>query len=75
MTQRTSLTIMADYHQIHICDPAHVEDWSDLWTEQTVADRIVACPHTVVFGNDRYELHIWPAAEAFAPRVLINYTE
>ena len=152
--QRTSLTIMADYHQIYICDPDHLEDWSDLWTDQTVADRIVACEHTVVFGagrnmpvpvdvmthdtapdmtklltgadhavsagikctsgtlkvagctdylpdafaleigkgsfgaaflsfalativdldgNDRYELHIWPAAEAFPPHVLVKY--
>jgi hypothetical protein len=53
MTLRASLTIMADYHQIYICDPAHLEDWSDLWTDQTVADRIVACEHSVVFGTGR----------------------
>jgi hypothetical protein len=25
-------------------------------------------------GNDRYELHLWPVAEAFPSRVLITYT-
>jgi hypothetical protein len=154
MTLRASLTIFADYHQIYICDPAHLEDWSDLWTDQTVADRIVACEHTVVFGagrnmavpvdvmthsaspdwprllsgadhavsaalkctsgtlkvagltdylpsafaldigkglfgvafvsfalatiddldgSDRYELHLWPVAEPFSPRILVRY--
>lgn len=53
MTLRASLNIMADYHQIYVCDPEHIEDWSDLWTDQTVADRIVACEHTVVFGTGR----------------------
>jgi hypothetical protein len=53
MTLRASLTIMADFHQIYVCDPAHIEDWSDLWTDQTVTDRIVACVHTVDFGTGR----------------------
>ncbi len=154
MTLRATLNIMADYHQIYVCDAADIEDWSDLWTDQTVADRIVACDHTVVFGtgrnmpvpvevithdlapdmtkllsgadhavsagincfsgtlkvagcteyfpdayaldvgkgifgiaflsfalgtidgldgSDRYEVHVWPAKEAFPPRVLIRY--
>ena len=154
MTLRASLNIMAGYHQIYVCDPAHVEDWSDHWTDQTVADRIVACAHTAVFGTgrnmpvpvevmthdsapdmkmvlsgadhavsagitctsgmlkvagctdylpdafaldagigaigvafvsfalatiddlegkDRYELHIWPAADTFPPRAMLNY--
>ncbi|MFO1167135.1 MAG: hypothetical protein U1E19_03305 [Rhodoblastus sp.] len=49
----TKLEIMADYHQIYIRDAAREEDWSSLWTDQTVADRIVALPHTVVFGVGR----------------------
>jgi hypothetical protein len=49
----TSLEIMADYFQIYVCDPAHIEDWSALWTDQTVDNRIVALPHTVVFGTGR----------------------
>jgi hypothetical protein len=53
MTLRASLNIMADYHQIYVCDPAHLEDWSDLWTDQTVADRIIALEHSVVFGAGR----------------------
>lgn len=53
MTLRASLTIMADFHQIYVCDPAHDENWGDLWTYQTVTDRVVACEHTVVFGSGR----------------------
>jgi hypothetical protein len=49
----TRLEIMADYFQIYVCDPAHNEDWSALWTDQTVDNRIVALPHTVVFGTGR----------------------
>jgi hypothetical protein len=49
----TRLEIMADYFQIYVCDPAHIEDWSALWTEQTVDNRIVALPQTVVFGTGR----------------------
>ena len=47
----TTLRIMADYSQIYLCDPAHHEDWSALWTDQTLDDGIVALPHTVVFGT------------------------
>ena len=49
----TRLEIMADYFQIYVCDPAYNEDWSALWTDQTVDNRIVALPHTVVFGTGR----------------------
>lgn len=49
----TKLTIMADYFQIYVSDPAHTEDWSALWTDESVARRIVALPHTVVFGTGR----------------------
>jgi len=49
----TRLEIMADYFQVYVCDPAHNEDWSALWTAQTVDNRIVALPHTVVFGTGR----------------------
>ena len=47
----TRLEIMADYFQIYVCDPAFNEDWSALWTDQTVDNRIVALPHTIVFGT------------------------
>jgi hypothetical protein len=46
----TRLEIMADYFQIYVCDPAHNEDWSGLWTAQTVDDRIVALPHRSCSG-------------------------
>jgi hypothetical protein len=49
----TRLEIMADYFQMYVCDPAYFEDWSALWTDQTVDNRIVALPHTVVFGTGR----------------------
>ena len=49
----TRLEIMADYFQIYVCDPAFNEDWSALWTDQTVDNRIVALPHTIVFGTGR----------------------
>ena len=49
----TRLEIMADYFQIYVCDPAHDDDWSALWTGQTVDNRIVALPHTVVLGTGR----------------------
>ena len=49
----TKLEIMADYFQIYVCDPAYNEDWSALWTDQSVENRIVALPHTVVFGTGR----------------------
>lgn len=47
------LEIFADYFQIYLCDPAYIEDWSALWTDQSVDDRIVARAHTVVFGTGR----------------------
>jgi len=49
----TRLEIMADYFQIYVCDPAYNEDWSALWTDQSVDNRIVALPHTLVFGTGR----------------------
>jgi hypothetical protein len=49
----TTLEIMADYFQIYLSDPAHQEDWSALWTDQTVDDRVVALTHTIVFGTSR----------------------
>lgn len=49
----TMLSIFADYHQIYLCDPAHNEDWSALWTDETVDDRVVATPHTLVFSTGR----------------------
>ena len=49
----TRLEIMADYFQVYVCDPAFNEDWSTLWTDQTVDNRIVALPHTIVFGTGR----------------------
>jgi len=49
----TRLEILADYFQIYVCDPAHSDDWWALWTGQTVDNRIVALPHTVVFGTGR----------------------
>jgi hypothetical protein len=50
---RTSLSVFADYSQFYLTDPEHVADWSDLWTDETVGDRLVATAHTVVFGTDR----------------------
>jgi hypothetical protein len=50
---QTSLSVFADYSQFYLTDPDHVVDWSDLWNVQTVADRLVATPHTIVFGTDR----------------------
>jgi hypothetical protein len=50
---QTSLAVFADYSQFYLTDPDHVADWSDLWNDQTVADRLIATPHTVVFGTDR----------------------
>jgi hypothetical protein len=50
---RTSLSIFADYSQFYLTDPDHVGDWSELWTEDAMADRLCATPHTVVFGTDR----------------------
>jgi hypothetical protein len=47
------LEIFADYFQIYLGDPAHIEDRSALWTDQSVDDRIVARVHTVVFGTGR----------------------
>lgn len=49
----TRLEIMADYFQIYVCDPEYIGDWSALWTDQTVKDRMVALPHTIVFGTGR----------------------
>ena len=49
----TGLEIMADYFQVYVCDPAFNKDWSTLWTDQTVDNRIVALPHTIVFGTGR----------------------
>src|SRR5262245_42357812 len=49
----TKLEIMADYFQIYVCDPAYNEDWSALWNDNSVDDRIVALAHTVVFGTGR----------------------
>ena len=49
----TRLEIMADYFQVYVCDPAFNKDWSTLWTDQTVDNRIVALPHTIVFGTGR----------------------
>ena len=49
----TTLQIFADFHTIYLCDSAHNEDWSDLWNYQTVEDRIVALPHTIVFNTGR----------------------
>lgn len=47
------LKIMADLFQIYLCDPAYNEDWSALWTDKSLDDRIVALAHTVVFGTGR----------------------
>jgi hypothetical protein len=47
------LEIFADYSQFYLCDPAHIEDWSALWNEQAIADRLIAMTTTVVFGTDR----------------------
>jgi hypothetical protein len=48
-----TLEIMADYFQVYVSDPAHTEDWSALWTDQSMDDRIVVLTHTVVFGTGR----------------------
>jgi hypothetical protein len=53
MKRHATLDIFADYYQIYICDPAHDEDWSVLWNNQTLDDRIVVLDHTVVFGTGR----------------------
>ena len=53
MTPTASVSIFADYFQIYLCDPAHVEDWSALWNDQSLDDRVVACPHTVVVCTGR----------------------
>jgi hypothetical protein len=50
---QTSLSVFADYSQFYLTDPEHVADWSDLWTEETMADRLIATPQTIVFGTDR----------------------
>jgi hypothetical protein len=49
----TKLEIMADYFQMYVCDPGYKEDWSALWNDQSIDDRIVALAHTVVFGTGR----------------------
>ncbi len=49
----TTLQLFADYHQIYLCDPEHLEDWSDSWNDQTLDDRIIVLPHTTVFGTGR----------------------
>jgi hypothetical protein len=50
---KTTLSVFADYSQFYLTDPGHVADWSDLWTEEAMADRLIVTPHTVVFGTDR----------------------
>jgi hypothetical protein len=50
---QTSLSVFADYSQFYLSDPEHVADWSDLWTETAMDDRLIATPHTIVFGTDR----------------------
>src|SRR5262245_23179973 len=49
----TKLEVMADYFQMYVCDPGYKEDWSALWNDQSIDDRIVALAHTVVFGTGR----------------------
>ena len=49
----TTLQIFADYYQIYLCDPTHVEDWSALINDQTLDDRVITLSHTVVFGTGR----------------------
>lgn len=50
----TTLEIFADYHQIYLCDPAHgPEDWSVLWDDRTLDDRICGLAHTLVFCTGR----------------------
>lgn len=49
----TTLKIFADYHQIYLCDPAHLEDWAHLWNDQTLNDRMIVLPHSVVFCTGR----------------------
>jgi len=44
---------MADYFQMYVCDPRYKEDWSALWNDQSIDDRVVALAHTVVFGTGR----------------------
>jgi hypothetical protein len=51
MMLRASLSLIADDNENHVCVPARIEDWSDLWTGQTVAARSVAGEHAVVFGT------------------------
>jgi hypothetical protein len=53
LTRHATLNIFADYYQIYVCDPNHDEDWSVLWNDQTLDDRIVALEHTVVFCTGR----------------------
>ncbi len=48
-----TLEIFADYYQIYVADPAHIEDWSGLLNDQTLDDRVVAMAHTAVFGSGR----------------------
>lgn len=50
---KTTLSIFADYSQFYLTDPQHIADWSDLWTEEAMANRLIATTHTVVFGTDR----------------------
>ncbi len=47
------LDIFADYSQFYLCDPEHVEDWSALWNDQSMADQLIAMTTTVVFGTNR----------------------
>lgn len=53
MAPNASLSIFADYFQIYLCDPDRIDDWSALWNDQSLDDRVVACPHTVVFCTGR----------------------
>lgn len=47
------LQIFADYSQFYLSDPAHVEDWSALWNDQSIDDRFITMTTTLVFGTDR----------------------
>jgi hypothetical protein len=46
-------SVFADYSQFYLCDPDHLEDWSDRWNDQSMDDRLIAMTTTIVFGTDR----------------------
>jgi hypothetical protein len=54
LAAKYSFELFADYHQIVLMvDGVEVPDWSDRFTDQTVADRLVVVPFAVVVQPER----------------------